>query len=114
MIKLYCNTSDTDLVIGYVFSIMYTRHKTDIIKFERPCHGDFCQGHPDSRIDIEKSGVVHLVGTGSWGDFLFALSEDPSVSGFAVNFVFTLSGFTLFALEFASLGQMWVFVVWVS
>ena len=55
-----------------------------------------------------------LCGTGSWGDFSFSLSEDPSVSGLAVYFVFTLSGFTLFALEFASLGQMWVFVIWVS
>ena len=116
MIKLYCNTSDTDLVIGYVFSIMYTRHKTEIIKFERPCNEDVFQGHPDFRYSIEKSlnWEAHLIGTGSWGDFSFALSEDPSVSGFAVYFVFTLSGFTLFALEFASLGQMWVFVVWVS
>ena len=57
---------------------------------------------------------ANLIGTGSWGDFSFSLSEDPSVSGLAVYFVFTLSGFTLFALEFASLGQMWVFVVWVS
>ena len=57
---------------------------------------------------------ANLLGTGSWGDFSFSLSEDPSVSGLAVYFVFTLSGFTLFALEFASLGQMWVFVVWVS
>ena len=116
MIKLYCNTSDTDLVIGYVFSIMYTRHKTEIIKFERPCNEDFFQGHPDFRYFIEKSfnWEAHLISTGSWGDFSFALSEDPSVSGLAVYFVFTLSGFTLFALEFASLGQMWVFVVWVS
>ena len=52
--------------------------------------------------------------TCAWSDLLFALSEDPSVSSFAVDFVFTLSGFTLFALEFASLGQMWVLVVWVS
>ena len=36
------------------------------------------------------------------------------MSSFAVNFVFTLSGFALFAFEFASLGQMWVLVVWIS
>ena len=51
MIKLYCNTSDTDLVIGYVFSIVYnTRHKTEIIKFERPCNEDFSKGTQTSDI----------------------------------------------------------------
>ena len=52
--------------------------------------------------------------TCAWSDLLFALSEDPSVPGLAVDLVFTLSGFTLFALEFASLGQMWILVVWIS
>ena len=105
MIKLYCNTSDTDLVIGYVFSIMYTRHKTEIIKFERPCNEDVFQGHPDFRYSIEKSlnWEAHLIGTGSWGDFSFSLSENPSVTRFAIDLVFTTSSFSHFAFQFASL-----------
>ena len=52
--------------------------------------------------------------TCSWSDLLFAFSEDPSVSRFAVDFVFTLSRFALFTLELASLGQVWVLVIWIS
>ena len=36
------------------------------------------------------------------------------MSGLAVDLVFTLSGFTFLTFEFASLGQMWVFVIWIS
>ena len=36
------------------------------------------------------------------------------MSSLAIDFVFTLSGFALFAFELASFGQVWVLVVWIS
>ena len=46
---------------------------------------------------------MNLSDTGSWGDFSFSLSENPSVTRFAIDLVFTLSSLSHFAFQFASL-----------
>ena len=52
---------------------------------------------------------ANLIGTGSWGDFSFSLSENPSVTRFAIDLVFTLSSLSHFAFQFASL--LFVFLI---
>ena len=80
-----------------------------MVKFESASIiGTFCQ------IWVVSFQCNRLMNTCSWSDLLFAFSEDPSMSGLAVDLVFTLSGFTFLAFEFASFGQMWVFVIWIS